>query len=134
MNADLFKKDPRDYALEMVEQGLVSSDHLLLCALKYMSCDDVRDMLDCNELSPRFDEDEAEDEVEDSAYHSNHHDTVHCPNHCYWNEDRTHRVFEDNGEHICAECAMTGRVPNPEGPQRFDLVHKDGYALRHKWL
>ena len=58
MNTELFKKDPRDFALEMVENGLVSADHLLLCALKYMSHDDVRDMLDCNELSPRFDESE----------------------------------------------------------------------------
>ena len=65
MNTQLFKRDPRDFALEMVENGLISADHLLLCALKYMSHDDVRDMLDCNELSPRFDEDdESEDESE----------------------------------------------------------------------
>lgn len=51
----LFNDNPRDYALELVEQGF-SADHLLLCALKYMSHDDVRDMLDCNELSPRFEE------------------------------------------------------------------------------
>ena len=50
----------------MVANGLVSADHLLLCALKYMSHDDVRDMLDCNELSPRFDEDEDE-ETDDEA-------------------------------------------------------------------
>ena len=55
MNEQLFNSDPRDYALELVEIGH-SADHLLLCALKYMSHDDVRDMLDCNELSPRFDE------------------------------------------------------------------------------
>jgi hypothetical protein len=61
MNTELFKRDPRDFALEMVEEGLVSADHLLLCALKYMSHDDVRDMLDCNELSPRFDEDNNEE-------------------------------------------------------------------------
>ena len=63
MNTELFRKDPRDFALQMVEAQLVSADHLLLCALKYMSHDDVRDMLDSNELSPRFDED-AEDEQE----------------------------------------------------------------------
>ncbi len=63
MNKNQFQSDPRDFALEMVEQGLVSADHLLMCALEYMSCDDVRDMLDCNELSPRFDEDD-EDESE----------------------------------------------------------------------
>jgi hypothetical protein len=65
MNTELFKRDPRDFALEMVENGLVSADHLLLCALKYMSHDDVRDMLDCNELSPRFNEEE-ESEEEDN--------------------------------------------------------------------
>ena len=66
MNTQLFQKDPRDFALQMVEDGLVGADHLLMCALKYMSHDDVRDMLDCNELSPRFDEDndESEDENE----------------------------------------------------------------------
>lgn len=67
MNADLFKSDPRSFALEMVENQIVSADHLLLCALKYMSHDDVRDMLDSNELSPRFDEDEDEDNEEDNA-------------------------------------------------------------------
>ncbi len=51
---DKFDSDPRDYALELVEIGYVLADHLLLACLKYMSCDDVRDMLDCNELSPRF--------------------------------------------------------------------------------
>ena len=51
----LFNDNPRDYALELVYQGF-DVGHLLLCALKYMSHDDVRDMLDCNELSPRFEE------------------------------------------------------------------------------
>jgi hypothetical protein len=54
MSKPLFQTDPRDFALELVEQGLVDAEHLLLCALKYMSHDEVRDMLDCNELSPRF--------------------------------------------------------------------------------
>ena len=49
---------------QRTDDGMVSADHLLLCALKYMSHDDVRDMLDCNELSPRFDEsDDDESEV-----------------------------------------------------------------------
>ena len=61
----LFQSDPRDFALEMVSDGLVTADHLLLCALKYMSHDDVRDMLDCNELSPRFDEDDDEPEEDE---------------------------------------------------------------------
>ena len=55
-----FQDDPRDYALELVEDGFDAND-ILLGALKYMSTDDVREMLDANELSPRFlDEDEEE--------------------------------------------------------------------------
>jgi len=40
----------RDYALEMVEEDRVSSDYLLMACLKYMSEDDVRDMLEANEM------------------------------------------------------------------------------------
>ena len=52
-----YTRDNRDKAIEMVEEGRVSADHLLLCCLKYMSNDDVYDMLDCNELTKRFEED-----------------------------------------------------------------------------
>ena len=52
----------RDKALEIVEEGLVSADDMLIMALKYMSTDDVEDMLDCNELSDRFIDEEDEDE------------------------------------------------------------------------
>lgn len=62
MDNELFQRDPASYALQLVEEQLVSADHLLLCALKFMSYDDVREMLDCNELSPRFSDDD-EDEV-----------------------------------------------------------------------
>ena len=44
----------RDKALELVEEGMVSAEDMLTMALKYMSTDDVEDMLDCNELSDRF--------------------------------------------------------------------------------
>ena len=50
--------DFRDVALELVENGMVSADDMLMMCLKYMSVDDVEDMLDCNELSERFMEDE----------------------------------------------------------------------------
>ena len=53
----ILTSDNRDKALEMVEEGRVTADHLLLCCLKYMSNDDVHDMLDCNELTERFDND-----------------------------------------------------------------------------
>jgi len=56
-----FDSDPREFALELVENQIVAADHLLLYCLKYMSSDEVRDMLDCNELSPRFDNDEDEE-------------------------------------------------------------------------
>lgn len=50
--------DFRNIAVELVDDGVVSARDLLLMALKYMSQDDVADMLDANELSPRFDDDE----------------------------------------------------------------------------
>lgn len=59
---ELFERNPRDYALQLVEDGIVTNAHLLLCCLKYMSHDDVRGALDANELSPRFDDDEDEEE------------------------------------------------------------------------
>ena len=48
----------RDIALELVEDGMVSAEDMLTMALKYMSNDDVEDMLDTIELSERFFEDE----------------------------------------------------------------------------
>jgi hypothetical protein len=50
--------DSRDAALALVEEGLVSAEDMLTMALKYMSTDEVEDMLDANELSERFQEDE----------------------------------------------------------------------------
>ena len=44
----------RDTALELIDNGVVSAEDMLVMALKYMSTDDVADMLDCNELSERF--------------------------------------------------------------------------------
>ena len=54
------KRNPnsRDRALELVEDGMVSAEDMLTMALKYMSTDDVEDMLDTNELSERFTEEE----------------------------------------------------------------------------
>ena len=52
----------RDIALELVDNGLVSAEELLTMALKYMSNVDVEDMLDCNELSERFIEDEDDED------------------------------------------------------------------------
>ena len=58
----------RDEALELVENGVVSAEQMLTMALKYMSTNDVADMLDCNELSARFmDEDGDEEDWEDDG-------------------------------------------------------------------
>ena len=58
--------DYRNIALEIVENGLVSAEDMLVMALKYMSQDDVEDMLDCNELSERFfDEEPDVDEAQE---------------------------------------------------------------------
>jgi hypothetical protein len=54
----MFNHNSRDRALEFVENGIVSAEAMLTMALKYMSTDDVEDMLDTNELSERFFEDE----------------------------------------------------------------------------
>ena len=48
-----FEKNPRDYALHLVELGVEPTD-LLTMLLKAMSFDEVREVLDDNELSPRF--------------------------------------------------------------------------------
>jgi hypothetical protein len=52
----------RDEALELVENGVVSAEQMLTMALKYMSTDDVADMLDCNELSARFMDEDGDEE------------------------------------------------------------------------
>ena len=50
------KRNPNsiDTALELVDHGMVSAEDMLTMCLKYMSTDDVEDMLDTNELSERF--------------------------------------------------------------------------------
>ena len=53
------QQNSRDRALELVEEGYISAEDLLTAALKYMSTDDVADMLDANELSDRFMEEES---------------------------------------------------------------------------
>ena len=43
-----------DRALELVEEGIVSAENMLLMAIKRMSEDEIAMMLDVNELSDRF--------------------------------------------------------------------------------
>ena len=37
-------------ACDLIDDGVLSKDLLIQCCLKYMSEDDVRDMLECNEI------------------------------------------------------------------------------------
>lgn len=57
-----WKDDPRGYAVELVDGGMVSADTMILALalLNYKSHDEVREALDANELSPRFDDEGAE--------------------------------------------------------------------------
>ena len=47
-------QNSRDRALELVEEGLTTAEDMLTMCLKWMSTDDVEEMLDANELSDRF--------------------------------------------------------------------------------
>ena len=80
-----------------------------------------------------------------SNYHTNHRDTLQCqgtvvynpdgPNSgepCHWERGKGW-VLPSTGN-TCPTCQGKGRIPNPEGPERWDLIHTDGYALRHRWL
>jgi hypothetical protein len=40
--------------MELVDEGRTTTDYLLRACLAFMSHDQVREMLDDNELSPRF--------------------------------------------------------------------------------
>ena len=46
--------DNRDRAIELVEDGVVDPMMMLTACLKWMSNDEVGEMLDANELSERF--------------------------------------------------------------------------------
>jgi hypothetical protein len=51
----------RDFAIELVEEMGYDPKDMLIAALKYMSMDDVEDMLHCNEYpTPAEDEDDGQ--------------------------------------------------------------------------
>jgi hypothetical protein len=52
----------RDEALDLIDNGMVSAESMVTMCLKYMSTDDVADMLDCNELSSRFSDEDYDEE------------------------------------------------------------------------
>ena len=49
-----YERNAKDYALWLVESGEVTADHLAMCCVKAMGDMGVQNMLDINELSPRF--------------------------------------------------------------------------------
>jgi hypothetical protein len=49
---DLFKSNPVEYACELIDEGRTDYNELLMACLKWMSHDQIRDMLHDNELDP----------------------------------------------------------------------------------
>lgn len=49
-----FDEAPRDYVYTLIESAGVDPGFLISCMLRSMSTDQIREMLDANELSPRF--------------------------------------------------------------------------------
>ena len=45
--------DFRDYALELIDEGSLNARDFAIMCVKYMSIDDVEDMLHANEMDPR---------------------------------------------------------------------------------
>jgi hypothetical protein len=56
--------------LEMVEEGLLDKDMVIMACVKYMSEDDVKGMMEANEMI----EEEDEDEEEWSPYTADYND------------------------------------------------------------
>jgi len=45
--------DPRDYALELIDEGSLNARDFAIMCVKWMSVYDVEDMLKANEIDPR---------------------------------------------------------------------------------
>lgn len=64
---DLFKSNPIEYAYNLMDEGRTNHSELLIACLKWMSHDQIRDMLHENELDPddcdAFDEGYYTDEI-----------------------------------------------------------------------
>lgn len=50
--------------LEMIEDGILDRDAVIMACVKYMSEDEVRDMMEVNEFVPVEDEEEEDDDME----------------------------------------------------------------------
>lgn len=51
--------------LEMIENGLLDKDTVIMACVKYMSEDDVKDMMDCNEFTAYEDSEDDSDDNEE---------------------------------------------------------------------
>ena len=51
--------------IDMIEEGLLDPKDVVIMCVKYMSEDDVAEMMDINELSDRFFEDDEEVDTEE---------------------------------------------------------------------
>jgi len=54
--------------LEMLDEGLLDKDAVIMACVKYMSEDEVRDMMEANEFLIEEDEDEEEDFDRSNTY------------------------------------------------------------------
>ena len=61
-----FENRPAHYALELVDDCTTTAESMLAQCLTYMSNDEIRQMLDENELSPRFENDDDDDDANES--------------------------------------------------------------------
>ena len=53
--------------IEMIEEGMIHKDTVILACLKYMSEDEVRDMMHANEMLLDEEEDEDQDDDQEEA-------------------------------------------------------------------
>ena len=59
-------REATNKVLELVEDGMIDKDYLIMACLKYMSDDEVADMAHVNEIDLGLDEDD-EDDYEDDG-------------------------------------------------------------------
>jgi hypothetical protein len=57
----MMMREATNKLLEMVEEGIVDKDYVIMACVKYMSEDDVADMMQLNDLMIDDEEDDDED-------------------------------------------------------------------------
>jgi len=45
--------DPKDYALELIDEGMLNARDFAIMCVQYMSVHDVQEMLEANMMDPR---------------------------------------------------------------------------------